>query len=353
MLVGLFVITVFLGVSYKQKVDSGGLCLLIYGALYLMISSLNGFEYSIPVIFLYGLAPFIFYFFGRNVPYRFKTENSIVVFILIIVSCYCLDVFYVTANNIISTGEFINIRRDFNFTEDTQMGKAATLVGLAMDIGMVGLPIFIIARREKYRYLFLLLSILSIMVTLHLLNRTGLFVLLLCAVGVIGWKSRKKPMAFLSAILLFCCLYWGLQAIGVVSDELLSYYDSRNDDLYSMGDRGHRWVYAVKQLFLSPFGWAKHGEIYYVHNMWLDIARVSGIVPFIILIVLTFRGFWQSFSYIRRNENVLSYLLLGLNICFFSSCFVEPIYGGTHFLLYCLLWGLQSTLDKKSYNFVE
>lgn len=351
-LVGVFVLSVFVTVNLKQKMDLTGAGLILYSILYMLISMMNGFSYDLSVVFLYAVAPFFFYSFGRVVPYKWQTEDQQMVFWLLIIACYCLDIFYVTANNILSTGELINIKRDFSFDAAGDMDKAATLVGLAMDVGMVGLPIFILAKKKAYRYLFLLLSLLSLVVTIHLLNRTGLVVLFLCFAGVIFWKSRKQPYILVTAMIFVAVLYFLIQSSGLLSDELFSYYDSRNEDISSMGSRSFRWTYALEQLFIQPLGWAQNGEIYYVHNMWLDIARISGIIPFILLLSFTVSGVLKSLRYIKRTENVLSYLLLGLNMCFFASCFVEPVYGGTHFLLYCMLWGVLTTLDKKSYTFI-
>lgn len=347
-LMGVFVILVGMIPDVRRKIDMTGVGLIFYSLTYLMISTLNGTEYTIHSIFLYGLAPFFFYSYGKIVPYKWKDEDKVIIFILIIVFCYCLDIFYITIKNIITSGELINLSRDFSFNGETEIGKAATLIGLPMDIAMVGLPIFIISKNRPYRFLFLLLSLLALLVTFHLLNRTGLIVLMLCTIGLIGWKSRKKPIMILTSLVILFVLYFILQSLGVLSDELLLYYTSRNEDLSTMGDRSYRWLFALQQLFIHPLGWANSGEVYYVHNMWLDIARISGIIPFILLLVFTISGFINSFRYVRKRDSILSYLLLGLNICFFASCFVEPIYGGTHFLLYCMLWGLLNTLSNKN-----
>lgn len=347
-LIGIFSIALFFTYTLRKKIDLTGAGLVLYGLIYLTFSTINGVTYTYHTVFLYGVAPFFFYTFGQSVTDRWKDEDELVVFWLIIIFCYCADIFQACITKIIATGELIDLKRDFSVSGEDTSEMSATLVGLSMDVGMIGLPMFIISKGKKYRYFFFLLFLLSILVTTHLLNRTGLVVLMLCLVGIIGWRSRKTPTLFLKSAIVLLVLFLFLQYTGILSSELFQYYSERNDDISTMGHRSFRWAYALSQLFIKPIGWAENGEIYYVHNMWLDVARVSGIVPFLLLTSFTISGFIKAFRYIRRTENLLSYLLLGLNIAFFASCFVEPIYGGTHFLLYCMLWGFQSTLYLKS-----
>ena len=133
---------------------------------------------------------------------------------------------------------------------------------------------------------------------------------------------------------------------GRGNSELLELYTERNEDFATAGNRTNRWSYAIEQLFKYPFGWYD-GTIYHVHNMWLDIARISGIIPFLILAYFAGKNIIGSFVLIKRYNTPLMYLMLGLNVCFFTSCFVEPIVGGIHFMLYCMLWGFQTTLNRK------
>lgn len=346
-MVGLFMVMYGFTMMLKTKFDRNSLAIVAYCAFYLIISSINGISYQLPSLMLYGICPLIFYQYGKDVAGRWNTENQHLIFWLIIVFCYCVDIFWVCGHNIISTGELINLRREFAFEDGDAEGVSATLIGLSMDIGMIGLPMTLFVKDKKLKLTYFFLCFASLIVTLHLLNRTGLVVLILCSAGLIIFRARKdiKMLVISAAFLLGFILI--LSYFDIISEELIASYTARNKDLSTMGDRTVRWASALENLFVHPFGWINyehHIRTFYVHNMWLDVARVSGIIPFILLVYMGVDTFLGAIRLVGKYEYTLSYLILGLNICFFASCFVEPILGGTHFMLYCLLWGYQHTL---------
>lgn len=346
-LIGIFSILVICSVTLRNKIDVGSITILYYVITYILFSSLNRFYYSSSTLVLYAIAPFTFYQFGTQIPKLFRSENAILTTWLIIIFCYSLDIFGVTIANIIDRGQITNASRTFSLDEGGMSILSATLVGLPMNIAMVGLPMFILIKNRILKFGYLIVFLLALLTTFSLLNRTGIVVAILCFVVVIGYRSRKNLSILLSATIGIGVIILLLFYFDVINTELLDLYNERNEDLSTMGTRTERWSIAFTNLIKHPFGWAPNGEIYYVHNMWLDIARISGIFPFIILVYMAVDSFRKAYSLIKYKETALSYLLLGLNICFFSSCFLEPIYGGTHFMLYCLLWGVENTLFLK------
>lgn len=330
----------------KAKFDGLGIAVLLYSVLYILFSSFNGIEYQMSAYILYGICPYIFYMYGRYAAGRWTTENQHLTFWLLIILFYCIDIFVVSGISIVSSGELINSKREFSFTDSQDL--SATLVGLCMDIGMIGLPMAILIKGVKLKLSYFSLFVMSLVVTVSLLNRTGLVVLVLCSAGVILWRARKDFSILIKTGLAVAVIFLVLVYVGVINEQLIEFYTARNEDLSTMGHRSYRWTYALSQLFTHPFGWARWGEVYYVHNMWLDIARISGIIPFSFLVFFAVKSFYLAFRLVSRTESVLSYLMLGLNICFFFSCFVEPIFGGTHFMLYIMLMGYENTLYYRS-----
>lgn len=345
-IIGCFSILVFGLVTLKSKIDKGGWVILFYILFYILFSYFSGITYSLSTLVLYAIAPFIFYQYGGKIVKDYKTENNILIAWLIIAFCYGIDIFYIAIEGILSTGQLINSTRNFSFTNDDSGNTAATLVGLHMAIGMVGLPMAIIVKNKITKIAFFSLFLLSLIVTFSLLNRTGIVVAILCFIIVIGYRSRKNLRIFISSIFIVSIVIAILFYTNIISIDLISFYEERNAvDAGTMGSRSYRWTGAIQNLFIHPFGWAD-GSLYYVHNMWLDIARIAGIIPFALLVYMAYDSFMKAFRLIRYHNNSLSYMILGLNVCFFASCFVEPIYGGTHFMLYCMLWGTESALLK-------
>lgn len=349
-IIGCFSILVFGLVALKSKMDKGAWVILLYLLFYILFSYFSGFTYSLSTLVLCAIAPFIFYQYGGKIVKDYKTENNILIAWLLIVFCYSIDIFYISIDNILTTGQLINPNRTFSFTDDDSGSTAATLVGLHMAIGMVGLPMAIIVKNKIAKIAFFSLFLLSLIVTFSLLNRTGIVVAILCFIIVIGCRSRKNLKIFISSIFIFSIVIAILFYTNIISTDLISFYEERNVDAGTMGDRSYRWTDAIQNLFIHPFGWAD-GSTYFVHNMWLDVARISGIIPFALLVYMAYDSFMKAFRLIKYHDNSLSYMMLGLNVCFFASCFVEPIYGGTHFMLYCMLWGTESALLKNKSNF--
>jgi hypothetical protein len=97
-----------------------------------------------------------------------------------------------------------------------------------------------------------------------------------------------------------------------------------------------------------PFGGGfliQNSDWGYLHNMWLDVYNVVGIIPFLLLLVLTFCFF---FSYLRfnrlmkntgrENERIVFQSLL---IAFFLNMMIEPIIEANpyYFLIVLMFFG--------------
>lgn len=345
-LIGIFSIMVFVLITIRTKINKEACIIILYSLSYITFSYLNGYSYTISILVLYAIAPFVFYQFGSWLVKNYKNDNLIVMAWLIIIISYCINIHYITLRDFLSTGMLIRPDRSFSFVNDDSNNIAATLVGLPMSIGVLGLPMSIIVRNKLQKIGFLCVFILSLMTILSLLNRTGIVVAILCSVIVIIYGTKNSLIKIITSLIVITLILFILVYVGVINEELINMYKERNENISTMGDRSYRWIEAIGNLFAHPFGWANNGEIYYVHNMWLDIARVSGIIPFGLLVYMTYDSFKKAFRLIKIYNNAASCMMLGLNVCFFTSCFMEPIYGGTHFMLYCMLWGTETSLLK-------
>lgn len=344
-IIGLFSILVVISIFFrKTTLDKTGLAIAIYCVTYIIFSTFNGFDYSLSTLILYLIAPPIFYYYGTRISDFCDTERDLSWVWFIILLCYAIDVFITGVSNIAETGELIAMSRSLSFYEGQEVG--ATNLGLPLNIGVVGVSMAIFCSERKLKVSYFLLAFFSTLIVVHLLNRTGLVVLVLCLLGVVGIKSLKSGKFLVLTILLVLLVLSILGATEILNSEVVTLYAERNK-VEGLEGRSDRWVEHFGNLLFKPLGWAENGEIYHIHNMWLDIARVSGFLPFCILLVLAVSFFWKSIKSVLKYDYESSYLILELNICFFASCFVEPIYGGTHFMLYCMLWGCQSAWYKK------
>ena len=106
-----------------------------------------------------------------------------------------------------------------------------------------------------------------------------------------------------------------------------------------------KWGVGLQNIFRFPFGWDVEEPQYgYAHNLWIDIARVSGIIPFVFFLIVTFMSYYKLLKMLMLKDMAITPLILGLHICFFLSLFVEPVIEALplYFYLYLMLWGIQN-----------
>lgn len=84
----------------------------------------------------------------------------------------------------------------------------------------------------------------------------------------------------------------------------------------------------LRQLFAHPFG-GFHADLLglkFCHNVWLDIANASGIIPFFILIIYTIFSLidLKIFLFNNQIDSELKYVVSGLYFVLFIFYMVEP-----------------------------
>lgn len=329
-----------------KYIDSQCVVLVLFSILYAIFGKFTGFAGSIHQTIL-CLLPVAFYLFGSYIIRYFDSERMLLVFILLMLSLYSFEVYSTIIKEISSTGSIVNTSRLFYFHGDQSRQLTATLVGLNVSVGMIGVPMCIILKKYRIlRWLYLAIGCLSIITTIYLVNRSGLFILFLSLslICIYYYKKQRVRLLFICLSLLF--LFMLLKKLGIIGTEVFDAYYRRNSvDLLTGGDRPRRWLEALSDLFHYPFGWADNNGTtsYYIHNMWLDIAKVVGIIPFTLLVLATVMSLNRIPQLFRRERDYVAASLLGMHVCFFSSCFLEPVYGGLHLCLYVMVWGMTNS----------
>lgn len=344
-LLALFCILVPLFVPINRYIDTLGLLLITFTICFTCIGVFNGYVKSLSTAIAYFIPSVFFYFIGRYIVDKLEFKYQIINMVILIIALYSLEIYTSIIGSIMSTGSIINTSRLFYFGGDEGRQLTATLVGLGVALGFVGLPMGIIYKENRLvRCLFLILFLLSLITTVHLVNRTGLVVCILSLLITLLYYYRTNTYQLFFALIASVILYFLVLKLGIINQEVIDAYASRNEvDLELGGGRIDKWIDAFKQLFMSPFGWAANvGKTdIFVHNMWLDIARVTGLIPFGVLVCCTIASFKVLLKLMRIKKDIIVAMLLSLNVCFFISFFVEPVYGGLHFFLYVMVWGIQ------------
>ena len=341
----LFCMLVTFVIPLNRYIDFQGILLIVFTICFTVIGILNGCVDSLSTAIAYFIPSVFFYCLGKYLVDKIDYKPQLLLVMIVIITIYLLEIYFSIFQKILSTGSIVNTSRLFYFGGNEGRQLTATLVGLGASLGFIGLPMFLLYKDKiEIRCLFLLLFFSSLITTIHLVNRTGLVICVCSLIITLIYFYRFDLSKILSGIIICSIIFLILVKLDIISVDVFNAYALRNEvDFATGGNRTVRWLEALHQLFISPFGWAENNGTtdYFVHNMWLDIAKVVGIIPFVTLLICTISSFRVLFKLIKLKKDVVVAMLLSLNICFFLSCFVEPVYGGLHFFLYVMLWGIQ------------
>lgn len=360
--IGVYVITFFCAIytllcPLKKYIDKTAIWLLVFSTTFSSLLVLTNQVSSGFLVLLTLWAPITFYCYGQYVVEQYKADKIIYLFLLFTIITFTFVAYKSILQDIQSNG-FINISRNISITGKEEGVLSATLFGLITAPGLVGISMFLLNRKNILSLssiLFLLVGILSLLTTFQLVNRTGIVVAILSYLIVNLYSSGGNFFKLIFGLLIAIAVIYILIDLNIISNDIFAAYQLRLDvestTLADGGGRFHRWTDACSKLFIYPFGWSTNHFTYseYVHNFWLDIARQTGLIPFISFIIATIQAIKILFKLCRfQKNNQLIALLVGINACCLIAASVEPVMEGCPYLCYYIsfIWGIQSQLYK-------
>lgn len=345
-----FCVMAMITIPVRKYIDKQAVWLIAFSILYsLMYVMLDLSPSHIP---LYLAAPLIFYCYGKYVVDNLHSRKAILEFVAIVVFFFSLVTYYTCIIDIGSVG-LINLSRTMGRSGVEDAVMAATLYGLNVSLGLACLFGFLSIEKKERTLLHYLLPIsfaLSLLTTVHLVNRTGL--VLVCFSVIIFLFYSKKSSKATWIILIFVAALFAYLSTKSDFASILDAYTSRGEveghGLSDAGSRTEKWMDALSRLFSSPFGWYKDINYTFTHNMWLDVARLTGITPFIAIVGATIVGYKDTLHLYRIKNDYLVLTLISIQVVFFLECFVEPVMEGfdLFFYLMCMFFGIQRQYHK-------
>ena len=339
---------------FRKYVDKASLFIGLFSMFYTMIWLLSGASSSMFESLSYMICPMAYYIFGKRCVLRGASTDDIVLFILCTILTSSLFLYVLTVKDIAMYG-LVTGDRSFAILENTTEngGLAATLYGMVASFGIAGLayPVLYGLRNNIKSWLFLLCGVCSLLVVLHLVNRTGLVLLALVLILSILYRTQAQPSTIIVTLLCVGVVYILLHSIGIMNTELFDAYATREENseygAATAGGRIERWLWALEHLCSHPFGWYfdySNQEYHYAHNLWLDVARCTGIIPFLLLVSITIRQLATTIKLYRIKSNPFGGFIITMMIIFLLQAGVEPTMEGmsTYFYLICMLWGIQT-----------
>lgn len=305
----------------------------------------------------YLVFPPMFFILGLKLTKGKMNYTSLVLLFALLSIALLLPLIRVVIPNIINYG-LINISRTFSFNDSDSSRLSATLVGLNVSISLLGIGLLFGKAenllQKRIRILYFALSLLGLLCIIHLVTRTGIFIILACiffSTLLYFWFTKKGGIKIVIIISFIIVIIASFFYTKIQNSEAFTAYQSRDqdDNLMSAGSRTYRWKDALEKIPQYPFGWykttGKYGnyDTYYAHNLWLDIARMSGILPFLFFLIFTISTHKKIFKIIfsKNISSFIRFFVLNLSLIFFLSSFVEPVIEGSfqYLLLYILFLG--------------
>ena len=148
-------------------------------------------------------------------------------------------------------------------------------------------------------------------------------------------------------------IFLSLSDSGLLSDIFSAYEDkslTSGGDIATASSRTGRWSLAFNNMFTYPLGWGNGSyRLYYAHNLWLDVDRVAGIIPFALLLYLTCSSIFKLYLLIKTGNQTIVPIILAFYTAIILSCLVEPVIEGLamYFFIYMFFVGMVEQKKKK------
>lgn len=349
---GLLIFTI----PWYKYLDRSAIFICLFGIFYGIFSILLDRPYSGSSIISYLIVPLPIYCLGCWSINKFRDNDSLLTtFIFLSLLCISSVLLYRTVVDI-SHGEIVSVSRTFEIEGIETI--SATLYGMYAALTMVGLPMFFTStQRWTFQSLmFLALATLGILTTIHLINRTGLVIAIMVTLVGVVYRSRGNLGKFLLLVGFITIILYLLIKFEIIPSDVIAAYKFRNEEsrelgMSAAGGRSYRWIDAIGRIFYMPFGWygREHLTGYnYVHNWWLDVGRVVGLFPFLLLIIPTIISIKNCYTLFKEKGNDIHLLLITLNAALFLATFVEPVMEGSVMIayFYFFVWGMTSQVAK-------
>lgn len=250
----------------------------------------------------------------------------------------------------------------------TNVKRSATLQAtmLTMVMGSSFYSLFIV-KNKLHKFIMLSCIILSLLYNLILGTRTLIIVSIVsfifsCMIFIVFYIKKgavilKNAKILLSTIVIILLIY-NSNFMGIKEEIKDTKLLRRINKPYSTQEAD---INRMKTIFVSfnnifnyPIGGntKKVGNLKYAHNMWLDVAKQSGIIPFTLLLLFSIINLWKCIKILRSREFSVEtkVFLVGIYSAVLLNMSVEPIIQGEplFFIMFCNIAGMvEETVKKK------
>ena len=195
------------------------------------------------------------------------------------------------------------------------------------------------------KIVFVLGAFLAIYCAMRVQSRTTVvgLALIFFTIVIWSWKSLSKKQKWILFLGVGVIVYAIFYILSHYSEELAIIDRFQTDEIETGGGRTYRLLNVASHMLDYPIG-GMGTEITYAHNLWFDCARVAGILPFVLLIIIALKYAFCLFQVIRNNlvDLILRYTFWILSLAILIVFLSEPVLEGIPmvFEFFCFLYGI-------------
>ncbi|MEG1644403.1 MAG: O-antigen ligase family protein [Alistipes sp.] len=289
----------------------------------------------------------LFYFIGKYLASKYRNQLSMSIILLAISIISALPHLYITITDVFSSG-LINPERTISILDDDDsINVTLRVVFLSLSLGLFGIIVHRSQNKleKKIKTIALAFAVMALLCVIHYVSRTGLTLLVASIiVGILYTRRLRTLSIFIMTIIIFIVV-WQWQSIQ--TSELFSIYAEREIEGSSFQDAGGRveiWQEFLSKISSHPFGGITSREYNYAHNLWLDITRIAGVIPFILLLLFSIINIRNLYTRCFKTQGYCLYkrILFLWGITFLLQLSIEPIFQGApyYLMLYTLFCGI-------------
>ena len=188
----------------------------------------------------------------------------------------------------------------------------------------------------RSKLIYVICAILAFVVSIRIQSRTSVVIMMMVvALSLfVNFRTIIKRHSALAIILLGFLFFAANYALINYEEELGILERFQDEDVGTGGYRTELSMAVLNKLSESPWGGLENMP--YAHNMWLDCARVAGIVPLFILLLITMfyiRGLWHIYKLrLSIDGNGCDEIIVIMGIALLVYMNVEPILEGSPLL---------------------
>ena len=317
------------------------------------------FPFAFNELILYVIGPWVAYLIGKTYVFISNRKHSFIILTIILsLGMFLhglLNIYAYINSEHYATYEYYRISVDFWRNETVNVKSTEMLFVMATG---VGLGVLFSSTKLCYKIYALATIVISLAVTAFLANRTLIVVfVIIFAWRWVYWFLNRSVSLIKKLLALIGIPIIVFSFIAMIESNLFGLKDFFNSlkiikrfTSDSEGARSNVWSVFFENSNFMKYPWGgkfitEGTEYSYLHNTWLDVYNVAGVIPFLLFLILTVVCLIQFLKHKtilnRYNKAAEATIMQSLMIAVALNMMVEPILESNpyYFIAFLMILG--------------